>query len=91
MLLLGCGSDTTVGRYECLARKPNLETAFACQIIFSVSAHEVFPGIYAPVEKEVIERVHLLIGELSENDTTLRCDHKLDALHKIIARGSGPR
>jgi len=91
MLLLGCDSDTTVGRYERLSRKPDLKTALACQIIFSVSAHEVFPGIYAPVEEAVIERVRLLIVEISAARQTARRDYKLETLQDIVDRLSGAR
>lgn len=55
-VLLGSGGGAQVSRFERLARHPNLEIAFACQAIFGVSAHEIFPGIYQKVEQEVIAR-----------------------------------
>ena len=49
--LLGCQSGTKVSRFERLARKPNLETALACEVVFGIPAHELFPRAYAEVEK----------------------------------------
>jgi len=58
--LLGCKSGTKVSRYERLSRQPNLRTAFACQAIFGVPAHELFPGMYAEVEQAVAKRAQRL-------------------------------
>ena len=37
--LLGCESGTKISRFEHRARQPNLETAFACQVVFGIPAH----------------------------------------------------
>jgi transcriptional regulator with XRE-family HTH domain len=85
--LLGCQSGTKISRFERLARQPNLETALACQVIFGIPAHELFPGVFAEVEKTVTERARLLSGRLQaqrEQDRSgLR--HKLATLRAIAA------
>jgi len=58
--LLGLKSGQTVSRYECLKRSPSLETAFACQILFGAKAHEIYPGLYAKVEKITLRRIRTL-------------------------------
>ena len=62
--LLGCQSGAKLSRFERLARQPNLETALACQVVFGIPAHELFPGVFAEVERTVTERAHVLSGRL---------------------------
>ena len=62
--LLGCQSGTVVSRFERLSREANLETAFACQVIFGIPAHELFSGIYQQVEKRITHRARLLLQQL---------------------------
>lgn len=80
-LLLGCKSGTKVSRYERLIREPNLETAFACQAIFGVPAHELFPGIYQNVEHIIKKRAELLKEKLG--GTNARAVYKRQALNAI--------
>jgi hypothetical protein len=84
--LLGYHSGTKISRFEHLARHPNLETALACQVVFGVPAHELFPGIYAEVEKIVAERARLLSEQLKaqREQDRLRL-RKLATLKAIIA------
>jgi transcriptional regulator with XRE-family HTH domain len=44
--LLGCQNGTKVSRYERFARKPNLETLFAYEVVFGAPARELFAGVY---------------------------------------------
>jgi hypothetical protein len=85
--LLGCQSGTKISRFERLARRPNLETALACQAVFGVPAHELFPGVFAEVEKTVAERARKLAdrlrGERGQGRPELR--HKLAILKAIAA------
>ena len=85
--LLGCQSGTKISRFERLARRPNLRTALACQVIFGIPAHELFPGVFAEVEKHVSERARLLLDRLradrKQDHTGLR--HKLAVLKAIAA------
>ena len=89
--LLGCRSETLVSRYERLARKPSLEVAVACQVIFDAPLDEVFPGIYAPVEKAVLDRALRLAKALERDEESPLTEHKRRALRAIIARASRVR
>ena len=90
--LLGCQSGTKISRFERLARHPNLETALACQVIFGIPANELFPGVFAEVEKTVVERARLLAarlkGESGQGRSGLR--RKLAILRAIAAAGEEP-
>ena len=85
--LLGCQSGTKISRFERLARQPNLETALACQVVFGIPAHKLFPGVFAEVEKTVTERARQLSvrlqGKPGPGDSGLR--HKLAILRAIGA------
>ena len=85
--LLGCQSGTKISRFERLARRPNLKTALACQVIFGVPAHELFPGVFAEVEKTVAERARLLLEQLRAQRGQDRSGvrHKLAILKAIAA------
>ncbi len=82
-LLLGCKSGTKVSRYERLTREPNLETAFACQAIFGVPAHELFPGLYQNVEQIIKKRAELLKEKLGGTNAAVR--YKRHALNAITS------
>src|SRR5688572_24332490 len=64
--LLGGQSGSRVSRFERLVRKPNLETALACQAIFGVMAQDIFAGAHATVERTISERARLLSRRLQE-------------------------
>ena len=85
--LLGYQSGTKISRFERLARQPNLETVIACQVVFGIPAHKLFPGVFAEVEKTVTERARLLSDRLraqrGPGRTGLR--HKLAILGAIGA------
>lgn len=87
-LLLGCKSGTKVSRYERLTREPNLETAFACQAIFGVPAHELFPGIYQNVEQIIKKRAELLKEKLGGTNAAVK--YKRQALNAIAAPRVAP-
>jgi len=87
-LLLGCTSGTKVSRYERLTREPNLETAFACQAIFGVPAHELFPSIYQNVEQIIKKRAELLKERLSGTNAAVK--YKLQVLNAIASPREAP-
>ena len=58
--LLGCQSGTKVSRYELFRRKPTLEGALACEVVFGVSVRELFAGVYQKVERGVVRRARRL-------------------------------
>ncbi len=83
--LLGCQSGTKVSRYERLSRKPNLETAFACQVIVGIPAHELFPGVYKEVEILTKKRVQELSEKLVATQSSPVGDYKMRMLSNIIS------
>ncbi len=85
--LLGCQCGAKVSRYENLTREPSLATAFACQVIYRVPAHEIFPGIYTVVEKQVKRRAHVLGAKLDDDGNEVLYEQKevfLDELQQGI-------
>lgn len=84
--LLGLSSDTKISRIERRHRKPDLETAFACQSIFSVPAHEMFPGFYAEVEQTIITRARSLRKKLEQCPQNAKTKHKIEQLDDLLRR-----
>ena len=84
--LLGSTNGTRVSRYERLLRRPDLATAFGCQVIFGPSPREMFPGIYLEVEDQVFERVTSLATRLRSGTRSALIEHKLRVLGDIEGR-----
>ena len=84
--LLGCGRKEKVARIERFSRKPNLEVALACEVIFGLSFCDLFPHLYAAVETSVIERAHVLASALTARTPSPQIERKLNALRAITAR-----
>jgi transcriptional regulator with XRE-family HTH domain len=81
--LLGCRSGAKVSRYERLARRPSLETAFAYEAVFGVPARELFAGVYEKVEHEIRKRARILAEKLNAGQAdrvTVRKRESLKAL-----------
>ena len=78
--LLGCRSGAKVSRYERLARRPSLETAFAYEAVFGVPARELFAGVYEKVEREVVKRARVLGEKLNATQPDRTVRRKLDRL-----------
>ena len=66
--LLGCHCGAKVSRYENLTREPSLATAFACQAVYRVPVHELFPGMYTVVESQVKRRALVLDARLQDQE-----------------------
>lgn len=56
----GMDKGIKVSRDENHVRKVNLETALAYQVIYGIPVGELFAGLYAKVEQEVMERAKFL-------------------------------
>lgn len=81
--LLGCQSGTKVSRYERQTRTPVLSTALACQVIFQVPVHELFPGLYEEVEHLTRERARTLMERLQSAPRTPLPEHKRNWIEAI--------
>src|SRR3954454_6389361 len=62
--LLGCANGAKVSRYEHGARRPNLATALACEVILRVALPELFAGMYHDVEKQIGLRAVRLLRQM---------------------------
>lgn len=61
--LLGKQDGRKVSKYELLTHLPNLETALAYEAIFKMPVSELFPGLYAEVEKQILHRAKSLVAQ----------------------------
>jgi transcriptional regulator with XRE-family HTH domain len=61
--LLGTRSGAKVSRYEHFFRKPSLQTALACEVVFKRPVSELFGGLYQKAEREVMQRAKMLSGK----------------------------
>jgi DNA-binding XRE family transcriptional regulator len=61
--LLGKQDGRKVSEYELLAHTPNLETALAYEAIFKMPVSDLFPALYAEVEKNISDRAKALIAQ----------------------------
>ncbi len=84
--LLGVYCRLKVVRFERLQFLPKLETALAYQIIFDVPVHEMFPGLYENVGKEVLERALQLSQQLKADTDNQHTQCKIHVLNDIIQR-----
>ena len=90
--LLGDANGTKISRLEKSLRQPDFQTALACQIFFGVSAKEIFPSIFAKVERQVLKRAHLLSRKLNKPHRNRTVDYKLKVLQsKVSGEESGPK
>lgn len=88
--LLGCRCGTKVSRYERFARKPELETVFAYEVIFGVPARELCAGIFEVVSDATFKRVALLSERLRAASPSRAVDAKLAVLDSIRRRSTAP-
>jgi len=58
--LLGKQIGANLSRYENLTQTPSLENALAFEIIYKLSASELFGGLYGQMEKEIAGRAKVL-------------------------------
>ncbi len=87
--LLGIECGTKVSRFECRRRTPNLPTAFAYQIIFDVSACELFPGLYKEAAGFVAGRVDELSQKLAAQPDHPITHIKLEMLKSVATQTNG--
>ena len=83
--LLGCQTGANVSRYERFARQPNLETAFACEVIFGIPARELFAGVYQKVEETIHQRAQVLVEKLNAAKPDRTTCQKLENLKRITS------
>ena len=88
--LLGCQTGAKVSRYERFSRQPNVETVFACEVIFGIPARELFAGVYQKVEETIKQRAQVLAGKLNAAKPDRFTRRKLENLAAISSANSEP-
>ena len=83
--IIGVKSGTVVSRLEHGRRQPNLKAAFALHIVFGEAASELFPALFAEVERGVLARAYDLYERL-QGDRSKAARMKLDFLEAMFAR-----
>jgi transcriptional regulator with XRE-family HTH domain len=88
--LLGCKTGAVISRLERDGRQPNLDTAYALEVIFGTAPIELFPGLHARVTKNVIARMRDLYDEL-QGDSSKAIRLKLDFFEEVFTRTQSRR
>lgn len=84
--LLGTVGGSRVSRYERLSREPNLRTAFACQVIFDIPPHQLFPAVFHEVDKAVVRQAKLLSMTAGKKQTSQRTERKIQFVLALTTR-----
>ena len=84
--VLGFKTGQIISRYEHLSRIPSLKSALACRVLFDVEPHELFPGLYAEVEKLTIMRIRALGEPFSIEEANQVMRHRQASLEDAIRR-----
>jgi transcriptional regulator with XRE-family HTH domain len=83
--LLGSKSAGVITRIEKKQRSPSLKILIGCFIIFGTPVAELFPGISASVENDVMARVWELYEKV-QGDPSRRTKMKIELLEGAIER-----
>jgi transcriptional regulator with XRE-family HTH domain len=83
--LLGLRANGVVSRIERQECLPSLKVAFALEIIFGATALELFPGLFAGVDEDVIARAYDLYERLQGNSSR-KIRMKLDLFEDLFKR-----
>jgi hypothetical protein len=75
-----------IARLEGDERDLTLFVAFACELIFGVEWHEIFPELFASMEECVAYRVHELMKQLGQPEGTKKTASKLELLRGALNR-----
>jgi hypothetical protein len=76
--------------YERFSRQPNVETVFACEVIFGIPARELFAGVYQKVEETIKQRAQVLAGKLNAAKPDRFTRRKLENLRPYLPRTLSP-
>jgi hypothetical protein len=80
-----------MSRYERCARRPNLDSVFACEAVFGAPARQLFAGEYQKVADEAVRRAEILGMKLRRRNLDALLQRKLEALWAIrCGWGIGP-
>ncbi len=66
-LLVGLRTQGVMSEIESGRKRPGVRVALGCAIVFDAPLRDLFPGLYAEIEREVFARANRLHGELAPN------------------------
>ncbi len=87
--LLGCRSGAKMSRYERFSRRPGLEAAFACEVLFGVPSSEILAGVFEKVETATLDRARQFAERLRA--TSPERLHTLTWLQRLIPAEPKPQ
>lgn len=67
-VLLGVKSRAHISRLESLSRTPSIDVLLAFEVLFGVSAKELFPMKYTHIEEVILRRAAVLYAQLEDDD-----------------------
>ena len=86
--LLGAADGSLVCRFETGGRIPRAKVLLGCEVIFGVTARELFPGLYEQVEDAIMRRAARL-HETLDGKTDKRSMQKRELLDDMMKRATG--
>jgi hypothetical protein len=87
--LMGDRGGTKISRYEKFLRVPNLEAAFAFEVIYGKPINEMFAGLRQEIVGDVQKRAKILRHRLSFHQPDALSRRRRRAIDAIIAPTSG--
>jgi hypothetical protein len=75
-----------IARLERDERVLTLFDAYACELIFGVEWHEIFPELFASIEDGVAHRIHELAEQIGQPEPTKKTAAKLELLRGALNR-----
>ncbi|EKD96571.1 MAG: Helix-turn-helix protein [uncultured bacterium] len=83
--LLGHKSSTHVSRLEQGKRIPCMDIVLACEVLFGLTPHRLFPKHYADIEEAVLARAAMLYKRLNK-ETSRVATRKKEFLSAALKR-----
>lgn len=84
-MLVGLKSREPISRVERFLSEPSLKFALACEVIFGVSARELFPGLFDELSDDVLNECEILHDAIS-NKTGSDAVEKRKLLKLLLKR-----
>jgi transcriptional regulator with XRE-family HTH domain len=80
-LLLGYGAQSVISRYESATARPSLTALIGSEILLGVPGRDLFPALYAEVERELAANARRLLKK-----SALRTERSEAARAALIGR-----
>jgi transcriptional regulator with XRE-family HTH domain len=81
--LIGCNHHHKISRYERGTRTPHLRTALAYQIIFQMTADDLFGAVFERVERDMRQRAKELLCKTNLQSCDFHTKRKIDFLKRL--------